>query len=108
MLLRGVRPLGRYVAGVVPGVVLSGAYSWAAFGAPWHNPHSYELNRFAGVNPHTGILGVHFPSAHGMRLVFVGDRGLLVASPILSLRADELHRGGGNGPVDSRRSRRAA
>ena len=82
--LRGLRSLARYVAGVVPGVALSAAYSWAAFGAPWHNPHSYELNRFAGVNPHSGVLGVHFPSAHGIRLVFVGDRGLLVAAPVLA------------------------
>ena len=83
VLLRGARPLGRYVAGVVPGVVLSAAYSWAAFGAPWHNPHSYELNHFPGVNPHSGVLGVHFPSAHGLYLVFVHDRGLLVSSPVL-------------------------
>jgi hypothetical protein len=90
LLLRGLRPLGRYVAGVVPGVVLSGLYSWAAFGAPWHNPHSYELNRFPGVNPHSGILGIHFPSAHGLELVFVKDRGLLVSSPILIAAAAGL------------------
>jgi hypothetical protein len=83
VLLRGARPLGRYVLGVVPGVVVSAAYSWAAFGAPWHNPHSYELNRFPGVNPHTGVLGVNLPDAHGLYLVFVKDRGLLVSSPLL-------------------------
>jgi hypothetical protein len=81
--LHGLRPVGRYAAGVVPGVLASAAYSWAAFGAPWHNPHSYELNRFPGVNPHSGVLGVHFPSAHGLELVFVKDRGLLVSSPVL-------------------------
>ena len=90
VLLRGLRPLGRYVAGVVPGVVVSAAYSWAAFGAPWHNPHSYELNRFPGVNPHTGLLGVHLPSAHGIYLVFVKDRGLLVSSPVLAAAAAGL------------------
>lgn len=90
VLLRGVRPLARYVAGVVPGFVLSGLYSWAAFGAPWHNPHSYELNRFPGVNPHSGILGIHFPSAHGIELVFVKDRGLLVSSPVLVTAAAGL------------------
>jgi hypothetical protein len=90
VLLQGLRPLGRYVAGVVPGVVVSGAYSWAAFGAPWHNPHSYELNRFPGVNPHTGVLGVHLPSAHGIYLVFVKDRGLLVSSPVLAAAAAGL------------------
>jgi hypothetical protein len=90
VLLRGARPLGRYVLGVVPGVALSAAYSWAAFGAPWHNPHSYELNRFPGVNPHTGILGVKLPSAHGVYLVFVKDRGLLVSSPVLVAAAAGL------------------
>jgi hypothetical protein len=88
--LRGRGPLVRYVAGVVPGLVVSAAYSWAAFGRPWHNPHSYELNRFAGVNPHSGVLGVHFPSAHGIYLVFVKDRGLLVSSPVLVAAAAGL------------------
>src|SRR5436309_1885338 len=76
--LRGLRPVGRYAAGVVPGVAVSAAYSWAAFGAPWRNPHSYLLNSFADVNESSGVLGVNFPTAHGIRLVFVGDRGLLV------------------------------
>jgi hypothetical protein len=88
--LRGRGPVVRYVAGVVPGVAVSAAYSWAAFGAPWHNPHSYELNRFAGVDPHSGVLGVHFPSAHGIRLVFVGDRGLLVAWRVVAAAAAGL------------------
>jgi hypothetical protein len=90
VVLRGARPFGRYVLGVVPGVALSAAYSWAAFGAPWHNPHSFELNRFPGVNPHTGILGVNLPSAHGAYLVFVKDRGLLVSSPVLVAAAAGL------------------
>jgi hypothetical protein len=80
--LLGLRPLGRYVAGAVPGVALSAAYSWAAFGAPWHNPHDYEVYSFAGVEP-GGLLGVHAPSLHAIRLVFVGDRGLLVTAPVL-------------------------
>jgi len=84
--LRGLRPLARFVVGAVPGLVVSAAYSWAAFGRPWRNPHSYLLNRFAGVNE-TGVLGVHFPSAHGIRLVFVGDRGLLVAWPVVAAAA---------------------
>jgi hypothetical protein len=90
VLLRGIGPLGRYVLGFVPGVAISAAYSWAAFGAPWHNPHSYELNRFPGVNPHTGLLGVNLPSAHGIYLVFVKDRGLLVSSPVLVAAAAGL------------------
>src|SRR5205085_6741942 len=38
---------------------------------------------FQGVNPNSGVLGIHFPSAHGVRIVFVGDRGLLVVCPVL-------------------------
>src|SRR4029079_344430 len=30
-----------------------------------------------------GLLGVSFPSAHGLHLVLVGNRGLLVVSPVL-------------------------
>jgi hypothetical protein len=84
--LRGLAPAARFVAGVVPGVVVSAGYSWAAFGRPWRNPHDYLLTSFAGVNE-TGLLGVHFPSAHGIRLVFVGDRGLLVAWPVVAAAA---------------------
>jgi hypothetical protein len=75
---------------VVPGVAVSVAYSWAAFGAPWRNPHSYLLNSFADVNESSGVLGVNFPTAHGIRLVFVGDRGLLVAWPVLAAAAAGL------------------
>src|SRR5437763_8369390 len=32
---QGVRALGRYAAGAVPGIALLGAYDWIAFGAPW-------------------------------------------------------------------------
>jgi hypothetical protein len=85
VLLSGTRPLVRYIAGVVPGVALSAAYSWAAFGSPGRNPHNYEPNEFQGVNPNSGVLGIHFPSAHGVRLVFVGDRGLLVVCPVLAV-----------------------
>jgi hypothetical protein len=87
--LRGLRAGARYAAGVVPGVAVSAAYSWAAFGRPWRNPHSYLLNTFAGVDQ-GGLLGVHFPTAHGVYLVFVHDRGLLVSSPILVAAAAGL------------------
>ena len=83
VLLRGTGALARYTAGVVPGLLLSSAYSWAAFGAPGRNPHTYEANKFPGVNPNSGLLGIHLPTAHGIRLVFAGDRGLLVVCPVL-------------------------
>jgi hypothetical protein len=73
-LRSGRRALARYAAGAAPGVVLLGAYDWAAFGAPWHNPLTYARS---------GALGLHLPTAHGAWHIFVADRGLLVASPIV-------------------------
>jgi hypothetical protein len=87
VLLGGTRALRRYILGVVPGVVLSAAYSWAAFGAPGRNPHNYEANKFPGVDPNSGVLGIDVPTVHGIRLVFVGDRGLLVVSPVVAVAA---------------------
>jgi hypothetical protein len=82
VLLLGWRPLGRYVLGVFPGVAISGAYSWIAFGRPWRIPQHYDLFSFADVKP-GGLLGVHAPTLRSIRLVFVGDRGLLVATPVV-------------------------
>jgi hypothetical protein len=80
--LRGARALGRYAAGALPGVVLLGAYDWAAFGAPWHNPLDYADNGFRSQS-RSGLLGIHLPTWHEVRLVFLGDRGLLLTSPVL-------------------------
>ena len=88
--LRGWRPLGRYLAGALPAVALSAAYSWAAFDKPWRIPQDYDLFSFAGVNPKGGILGIHAPSLTSSRLVFVGDRGLLVATPVVIAAAAGL------------------
>ena len=90
VLLRGTRPLTRYILGVVPALVASAAYSWAAFGAPGRNPHNYEVNQFQGVNPNSGVLGINLPTAHGVRLVFIGDRGLFVVCPVLVAAAAGL------------------
>lgn len=89
VVLRGLRPLGRYVLGVLPGVAISGAYSWIAFGRPWRIPQNYDLYSFADVKA-GGLLGVHAPTLRSIRLVFVGDRGLLVATPVLVAAAAGL------------------
>lgn len=78
--LRGWRPLGRYIAGAAPAVLLSAAYSWLAFAAPWRIPQHYDVYSFPDVKP-GGILSVHAPNLKSIRLVFIGDRGLLVATP---------------------------
>lgn len=80
--LEGRRAALTYVAAALPGVVLLGAYNWAAFGAPWHNPLRYSDNPYA-ADERSGLLGIHLPRAHATRLVFVGERGLLITSPVL-------------------------
>jgi hypothetical protein len=80
--LQGGRAALRYAVGTLPGIVLLGAYDWAAFGAPWHTPLHYSLNEYTAAE-NSGLLGVHLPTAHATRLVFVGDRGLLLTSPVL-------------------------
>jgi hypothetical protein len=87
--LGGLRALGRFVAGALPGAVLLGAYDWAAFGAPWHNPLSYSDNTFLAAHQ-SGFLGLHAPSAHAAHLVLVGNRGLLIVSPVLVAAAAGL------------------
>ena len=68
-LLRGRRrALVRYAAGAVPGVLLLAGYDSLAFGRPWRTP-------LAG--------GLRLPTAHGAWKVFLADRGLLVASPVV-------------------------
>jgi hypothetical protein len=86
VLLLGRRPLGRYVLGVIPGVAISGAYSWIGFDRPWRIPQDYDLFSFPDVKA-GGLLGVHAPTLRSIRLVFVGDRGLLVATPVLAAAA---------------------
>jgi hypothetical protein len=80
--LGGGRALARYAVGTAPGVVLLGAYDWAAFGAPWHNPLDYADNGFRAQS-HSGLLGVHLPSWGGAHRVFLSDRGLLLTSPVV-------------------------
>jgi hypothetical protein len=79
--LQGRRAALRYAAGAAPGVLLLAAYDWAAFGAPWHTPLGYTTNFSSGEQK--GLFGIELPHLGAVRLVFVGDRGLLVDSPVL-------------------------
>jgi hypothetical protein len=79
--LQGRHALLRYALGALPGIALLSAYDWAAFGAPWHIALSYTNYFHADV--HSGFLGIHLPNLHSMRLVFIGDRGLIVTSPVV-------------------------
>jgi hypothetical protein len=89
VLLGGARTLGRYLLGVAPAAIVLGAYNWAAFGSPFHLSYRYVADEFA-ANQAAGFFGIHGPSWHAIRLVFVGDRGLLVDSPCLAAAAGGL------------------
>jgi hypothetical protein len=82
VLLTGRRALGRYVLGVAPAALVLGAYDWAAFGSPFHLSYRYVADGFA-ANQAAGFFGIHAPSWHAIRLVFIGDQGLLFDSPFL-------------------------
>jgi hypothetical protein len=79
--LQGRRAAVRFLAGSAPGVALLAAYDWAAFGAPWHTPLSYTTLFAAGEK--RGLFGIQLPHLDATRLVFVGERGLLVTSPVI-------------------------
>ena len=92
---QGLRPLRAFIAGVVPGVVLLGAYDWEAFGEPWHLSYRYVANSFAAEQT-TGFFGIGLPRTFGAIEVLAGSRGLLVVSPVLILAAFGLVRLGRN------------
>ena len=72
LLRGGGGALGRYAAGLAPGVVLLALYDSFAFGAPWRTPLDERL---------------HLPTVHGAWEVFLADRGLLVVSPVVAAAA---------------------
>lgn len=96
--LAGARALGRYAAGLVPGLALLGLYDTIAFGSPLHLSYRYVGAQFAAQQA-SGFFGIHAPRGHAVEAVLVGSRGLLVDAPILALAAFGLlllaHRGHG-------------
>jgi hypothetical protein len=89
VLLRGGRSLARYALGAVPAALTLGAYDWAAFGSPFHLSYRYEASVYTS-DLATGFFGIHTPTWHSIRLVLVGDRGLLWVSPFLVAAAAGL------------------
>src|SRR5581483_2367432 len=55
----------------------------------FHPPSHYVANPYS-ADQQAGFFGIHLPSAHSTHEVFVGDRGLLVASPVLVAAAAGL------------------
>jgi hypothetical protein len=88
--LQGWRPTGRYLAGAVPGLALLGTYDWAAFGSPLHDANRYTYQPTLTDKINTGVLGINLPTLHEIGVVFLGDRGLLLASPVLLAAAAGL------------------
>jgi hypothetical protein len=89
VLARGLRPLALYALGAIPPVLGLAAYDWSAFGSPFHPSYRYVANKYSAEQS-SGLLGIHAPSAHAVREVFVGDRGLLLCSPVLVAAAAGL------------------
>ncbi len=91
VLLAGARQLARYLVGTIPGVIVLGAYNWAAFGAPWHLSYHYVAAAFSGSQSQ-GLFGISAPSLSGLAAVIAGNGGLLFVSPVLALSAYGLVR----------------
>jgi hypothetical protein len=83
------RAAARYVLASIPPLALLAAYDWLAFGAPWHNPLTFSDNRYEQAQ-RSGLLGIHAPSLHGLHLVLIGEKGLLVTTPVLAIAAAGL------------------
>ena len=77
--LRGMQALGRYVAGVLPGVALLLTYDALAFGSPLHLSYRYVAIK----QQSTGFFGIGLPHLHSTYQVLVGSSGLLLISPVL-------------------------
>lgn len=82
VLVAGWRPLLRFAAGAAGPLILLGAYDWAAFGSPFHLSYRYVANKYA-ESQQAGFFGIHAPYARAVQQVFLGDRGILIASPVL-------------------------
>jgi hypothetical protein len=80
------RRAGWFLLGVIPPALALGAYDWAAFGSPFHLSYRYVANPFA-ERQHHGFFGIGVPTLGGLREVLVGNRGLLVFSPVLAAAA---------------------
>src|SRR5439155_1214880 len=83
LFLLGVFLVGRAAEGLAAG---TGAVDAATFGSPLHLSYRYVANQYA-ERQHGGFFGIGVPTAHGLKEVVVGDRGLLPLSPVLVLAA---------------------
>jgi hypothetical protein len=75
------RRVGWLLLGGVPALLALGAYDNTAFGSPFHLSYRYVANRYSELQ-HGGFFGIGVPRWHGLVEVLVGDRGLLLFSPV--------------------------
>ncbi len=85
----GRRATGAFLAGAVPGLALLAGYNWAAFGSPLHLSYRYVANAFSSDQA-AGFFGIHAPTLRGIWFTVVGDRGIVVDSPVFLLAASGL------------------
>ncbi len=69
-----------YGVGAVPAGLVVAWYHRAAFGAPWRLPYGYYATKIANA-PTDG--GYDVPSLHDFADVLIGNKGLMVSSPIV-------------------------
>jgi hypothetical protein len=88
--IRAPRRLGWFVLGGLPPLAVLLTYDALAFGSPFHVSYRYEAGVFA-EQQRQGFFGLGVPSLHGLKEVLIGDRGLLIFSPVLVLAAVGLY-----------------
>ena len=71
-------------AGGLPAVVLLGLYNVAAFGSPFRLSYMYVDNVYARKQSQ-GFFGIGLPDPSSFWTILLGDRGLLLLSPVLVL-----------------------
>jgi hypothetical protein len=88
-LRHGLRAALLVSCGGVPAALALAAYNQAAFGSPFRLSYTYVANRYA-EDQRRGFFGITVPDRHALVTVLVGDRGLLVLSPIVLAAAAGL------------------
>ena len=85
----GLRAAAVVAVGGLPAVVLLGLYNIAAFGSPFRLSYQYVDNIYA-ERQSEGFFGIGPPDPDALWRILVGERGLLVLSPVLALAAGGL------------------
>ena len=85
----GPRAAAVVAAGGLPALILLGLYNVAAFGSPFRLSYEYVDNIYA-ERQSQGFFGIGLPDPDALWMILVGERGLLLLSPVLALAAGGL------------------